>query len=136
MNQAMLEKEYPYKVTLSSPKAVYDEMQDIKSWSKEVVVVFALDTANRIISREVVGIGTLNSSIIHPREIFRTAILRNANSIILSHNHPSGSLDPSREDRVVTERLRKAGELLGIELLDHVIVAESGFYSHTDARNK
>jgi DNA repair protein RadC len=72
--------------------------------------------------------GNLNSSIIHPREVFKNAILSNANSIILVHNHPSGDINPSKEDIEVTKRLREVGNLLGIKVLDHVIIGDT-FYS-------
>ena len=95
-------------------------------------MAFYLDSQNKVISREIVSIGTLNASLIHPRELFRTAIIRNANSIIISHNHPSGSLEPSKEDIKITDQLRKAGDILNIQLLDHVIVTKEGHYSLKD----
>ncbi len=89
---------------------------------KEHFCVFFLNTQNQIISREIISIGTLNTSLIHPRECFRTAILKNSAAVIFAHNHPSGSLEPSDEDIAVTKRLKDAGKLIGIEVLDHVIV--------------
>jgi DNA repair protein RadC len=82
---------------------------------------------------DIVSIGTLTASIAHPREIFKSAILKNAASIILSHNHPSGDPAPSREDTQLTERVAKAGEILGIKLLDHIIIAEHGNYSFSNS---
>ena len=104
-------------------------MRDIKDWDKEVFVAFYLNTKNAVISREVISIGTLNSSIIHPREIFRTAVVRNACAVVISHNHPSGSLEPSEEDKKATRKLKEAGDILGITLLDHVIVTRTGYFS-------
>ncbi|MCK5333958.1 MAG: DNA repair protein RadC, partial [Candidatus Aenigmarchaeota archaeon] len=88
-----------------------------------------LDTKNRIIRDEIVSVGTLNSSLVHPREIFKGAIKESANAIILVHNHPSGDPTPSEEDKEVTKRLSDAGELLSINMLDHVIVGADEFYS-------
>ena len=80
----------------------------------------------------IIAIGAQNASIIHPREIFRSAILAGASSIILSHNHPSGSPDPSDEDRNSTRRLTEAGELLGMKILDHIIIGHGTYYSFAD----
>lgn len=133
MNQKDLEEKYVKEIVVRESSTVYQEMRDIKSWEKEVFVVFCLNTKNKIISREIVSIGTLNSSVIHPREVFRTAISRNANSVIVAHNHPSGSIEPSKEDKEITERLREAGDIMGIKVLDHVIVAKEGYYSFSDS---
>ena len=129
MEQYELEERYTYETVIKDASSVYHEMRDIKCWEKEVFVAFYLDTKNRIISREVVSVGTLNSAIIHPREVFRTAISRNANSVIISHNHPSGDTNPSKEDSEITKRLVQAGQVLSIPLLDHVIVSRTGFSS-------
>jgi len=88
-----------------------------------------LDGKNRITGLHIVSEGSLNQSIVHPRETFKAAILANAAAVILAHNHPSGDTSPSREDREITRRLQEAGELLGIKVLDHVIVAtDTGNY--------
>jgi DNA repair protein RadC len=88
---------------------------------QEQFVVACLDTKNRVQSVIVITIGTLDASLVHPREVFKPAILEGSSSIILSHNHPSGDSTPSREDHKVTERLTEAGKLIGIEVLDHII---------------
>jgi DNA repair protein RadC len=80
----------------------------------------------------VVAIGSLTAALVHAREVFKPAVLANAAAVILAHNHPSGDPEPSREDRELTERLVKAGRLLGITVLDHVIVGEERFYSFAD----
>jgi DNA repair protein RadC len=105
------------------------QLTDIKDATKEVFVAFYLDTKNKVMAREIISIGTLNASLIHPRETFRGAIIHNANSIILAHNHPSGDCKPSQQDEEVTKLMKNAGELLGISLLDHIIVGNNGFYS-------
>jgi DNA repair protein RadC len=112
-----------------SPREVWEELKDIRSHKKEHFVVFFLDTQNQVVKREVVSIGTLNSSLIHPREVFEPAIKYLAAHIIIAHNHPSGSLEPSDEDITVTRRLAEAGKLLGIEILDHVIATANGYTS-------
>ena len=91
-----------------------------------------LDVKNRLLSRETVSRGHLSSALVHPREVFKGAILANAAAVVLVHNHPSGDVEPSVEDRELTRRLMRAGELLGIPVLDHVIVAASGHCSLTE----
>lgn len=110
-----------------SPREVWEALKDIRESKKEHFVVFFLDTQNQEIKRELISIGTLNSSLIHPREVFEPAIKHLASHIILAHNHPSGSLEPSNEDLSVTKRLTDAGRLLGIEVLDHVIVTKNTY---------
>jgi DNA repair protein RadC len=101
---------------------------------RENFVVIMLDAKNKITGLHVVSQGSLNQSVVHPRETFKAAILANAAAIILAHNHPSGETNPSHEDKEITKRLREAGDLLGIKVLDHVIVdTESGnFFSFVE----
>jgi DNA repair protein RadC len=91
-----------------------------------------LDGRHRVMGEVLVSQGTLTASLVHPREVFRAAIRRAAAALVLVHNHPSGDPAPSAEDRQVTDRLVKAGELLGIRILDHVVVAERGYYSFSE----
>lgn len=98
-------------------RSVMDQVHD-----KEAFVVAFLNTKNRVIDHEVVSLGTINSSIVHPREVFRNAIVNKANAVILCHNHPSGDLTPSSEDINTTKRLKETGNLLGIQVLDHLII--------------
>jgi DNA repair protein RadC len=114
---------------LSTGADVYEQMKDIKDASKEMFVAFYLDTKNKVLAREVISIGILNANLIHPRETFRGAILHNAHAIIVSHNHPSGDPTPSQADIDVTNMLKNAGELLGIEVLDHIIAGRNNFIS-------
>jgi len=88
-----------------------------------------LDAKNEVLDYEVVSMGTLTASLVHPREVFKGAILSNASGIIVSHNHPSGDPKPSQDDKQTTRRLAEAGKLLGIPLLDHVVLAEHRFFS-------
>lgn len=110
--------------------------QRLQSNDKEQVIILHLDSKNRVIKDEVISIGTLNASIIHPREVFKSAIRESANSIILVHNHPSGDPAPSEEDKQITKRLNEAGKLLDIEILDHVIVGKDGYYSFKEQIEK
>lgn len=117
---------------ITKAKDVYDELQMYKDKKQEYFITITLDGANHIIEKRVVFIGTLNRSLIHPREIFADALTDRAASIIIAHNHPSGQLEASSEDLHVTKRLQEAGKLLGIEILDHVIFAKEGFLSFAD----
>jgi DNA repair protein RadC len=117
---------------LLSPREVWEECKDFRGSKKEHFVIFFLDTQNQILKREVISVGTLNASIIHPREVFEPAIKYSASHIIISHNHPSGSLEPSNEDLTVTKRLSDSGRILGIEIIDHIIVTKDGFMSFKD----
>lgn len=93
---------------------------------REKLIVCCLDTKNQPLSVNVASIGSLNSSIVHPREVFKVAVLSNAASIIIFHNHPSGDTAPSTEDINITKRLKEAGNIIGIELLDHIIIGSEG----------
>jgi DNA repair protein RadC len=104
---------------------------------REQFVVVLLDGKNNVLTHRVLGFnvvstGTLTAALVHPREVFVAAILQNAAAIVLLHNHPSGDPEPSAEDRAITERLKQAGELLGIKILDHVIIGDGGFRSFAD----
>jgi len=101
----------------------------IGDYDREALVVLTFDTKNKINSITVASIGSLNSSIVHPREVFKTAILSNSASIIIGHNHPSGDPSPSKEDISITSRLKECGKILGIELLDHVIIGDNNYIS-------
>lgn len=100
----------------------------IASLDRENFVVLLLNSKNEIVESPTISVGTLSNALVHPREVFKPAIRASAASMILAHNHPSGKVEPSREDREVTGRLVRASELLGIEVLDHVIIGD-GFYS-------
>ena len=95
--------------------------KDNPAHDQEKFVVACLDTKNRVQCVVVVTIGTLDASLVHPREVFKPAIIEGASAVVLSHNHPSGDTTPSREDHTVTDRLTEAGKLLGITVLDHII---------------
>src|SRR5690606_16348151 len=102
--------------------------QYLEGADREHVVVLLLDTQNQIIGIHTVTVGTLDASLVHPREIFKPAILANAASVLLAHNHPSGDPTPSAEDRSVTRQMVAAGGVIGIEVLDHVVVGDTSRY--------
>lgn len=104
-------------------------MDDMRFLSQEHFVAIYLNTKNQVIHRKTVFIGSLNASIVHPREVFKEAIKRSAASVICAHNHPSGDPTPSREDIEVTKRLAECGRIIGIELLDHLIIGDQKFIS-------
>lgn len=104
-------------------------MDEIGNESQEVLLVLCLNTRGGVNSLSVVHRGTINQSIAHPRDIFQRAILSNATRIVVAHNHPSGNHQPSENDRLFTQRLKQAGDILGIELLDHIIVTSNSYYS-------
>ena len=114
---------------LLSAKDVWDRMADIRISKKEHFVVFYLDSRNQEIEREIISMGTLNESLVHPREVFESAIIHKTASIIIAHNHPSGDLEPSDADLEITKRLVNAGKILGIKVVDHVIVTKNNWRS-------
>lgn len=99
---------------------------------REHFIVVGLDAKHRVIGTNLVSVGSLTLAIVHPREVFKPLILMNASAWLCAHNHPSGDITPSQEDRALTKRLRQAGELLGITLLDHIILANENSYSFAD----
>lgn len=118
------------QVTITSPLDVKDLlMEEMRFLEKEHFKAILLNTKNHVISIEDISIGSLNSSIVHPREVFKPAIKRSSASVILVHNHPSGDPTPSREDIEVTSRLVNAGNVLGIAVLDHVIIGNNSILS-------
>lgn len=104
-------------------------MEEMRSLNQEHLVALFLNTKNQIIHHQTIFIGSLNASIVHPREIFREAVKRSAASIICAHNHPSGDPSPSQEDIHVTRRLVEAGKIMGIELLDHLVIGHNKYIS-------
>jgi DNA repair protein RadC len=114
---------------ISSPAEIVPMLADIKDERKEFFVCLYLNARNQVIHREVVSIGSLSASIVHPREVFQAGVANSAASVILAHNHPSGDVSPSKDDIDLTLRLVKAGQIMGIEVLDHIIIAANDFLS-------
>ncbi len=102
-------------------------IERMKGLKREHLIAVFLDSKNKIINDKVISIGTLNSSLVHPREVFKEAIKNSANAIILVHNHPSGEVESSPEDLDITEKMKEAGVLVGIKVLDHVIVGKDRY---------
>jgi DNA repair protein RadC len=116
------------------PEQIYDLTRDIRAANREHFVGFYLNSRHQVLRRDIISIGSLNASIVHPREVYLPAIALSAASLVLAHNHPSGDPTPSEEDLAITRRLHEAGRLLGIELVDHVVVARDAFASFRERR--
>ena len=128
------ESEWTYEIDnkVTSPMQAYliiNKAFSLEDLAEEKFVMLCLNTKNAIVGAFEVSKGSLNSSIVHPREVFKRAVLSNANAILVAHNHPSGDLIPSSEDINITKRLESAGDIIGIKVLDHLIVGENNFYS-------
>jgi DNA repair protein RadC len=114
---------------VQGPADVFEITADLRRLRREHFIGLYLNTRNRLLIRETISIGSLNASIVHPREVFEPALRQGAASLIVVHNHPSGETDPSEDDLAITRRLSEAGEILGVPLLDHVIVGGNGYTS-------
>ncbi len=119
-------------VKFSSSDQVFKVLNDLKSLEVETFLCLHLDSKNTIKALHVVSIGSLGSSLVHPREVFRSAILNGAAGVIFAHNHPSGDPAPSDEDLQITKRLCEVGKLIGIRCLDHIIVGQGRYFSFAD----
>jgi DNA repair protein RadC len=120
------------EVQVKQPRDAVKLLTTFAKRAQEHFIVITLDGAHKPIKTHTVTKGLVNKTMIHPREVFRTAIKDNAVAILVAHNHPSGSLDPSREDIEITKRLQDAGELIGIPILDHLIIGKLGSYSFVE----
>lgn len=120
------------RVTMCMPTDVVPEVAKYVTRKQEHFIIVALNGAHEIIGHKVVTIGLVNRTLVHPREVFRYAIVKNATAIVLVHNHPSGNLEPSEDDDAITRRLVESGQVLGIPVLDHVIIANTGYFSYLE----
>jgi DNA repair protein RadC len=124
----------PERARISRPQDAAELlMEELRHLREEHFVCLFLNTKNQVIGRQTLSIGSLNASIVHPREVFRAAIRRSSASILCAHNHPSGDPTPSPEDVQLTRRLKEAGDLIGIELLDHLVIGDNRFISLKEA---
>jgi DNA repair protein RadC len=114
---------------ISCPADAVPLLTEIRDQRKEHFLCLYLNARNQVTHKEVISIGSLSASIVHPREVFQVAIAQTSASIILAHNHPSGDPSPSREDIDLTQRLVEAGRIMGIDILDHIILCDSEFLS-------
>ena len=119
----------PARPQMRRPEDVFELCRAMTSYKQEVFQVLLLDARHRLLRWVTVSKGTIDAALVHPRDVFRTAIRQNAAAVILVHNHPSGDPGPSRDDEELTQRLAKSGHILGVEILDHVIVAKHGCLS-------
>jgi len=117
---------------ITSAQDVYDELAPFRNKKQEYFLTITLDGASHIINTRTIFIGTLNQSVVHPREVFVDAISDRSAGIIIAHNHPSGTLQASSSDIRITQRLQEVAKVVGIELLDHVILTRDGYYSFSD----
>lgn len=120
------------KTRFTAPSQIFEAFQFLNQETKEYFITLHLDGKNRIICLDTVSLGSLNQSIVHPREVFKTALLSSAAALILIHNHPTGDPTPSSEDLAITRRLREAGEILGLKVLDHIIVGDGEYLSFVE----
>ncbi|MFC4402371.1 RadC family protein [Gracilibacillus xinjiangensis] len=117
------------RFTIRSPEDAFEYLREMQYLNQEHFVVLGLNTKNQVVFRETIFIGSLNASIVHPREVFKSLIRRSCASAIVAHNHPSGETTPSQEDIHVTKRLSEVGKVTGIEVLDHIIIGHERFTS-------
>lgn len=123
----------PADPSLRTPQDVFEITADLRHCRRERFQGLYLNTRQRLLARETISVGSLNASIVHPREVFAPALGHRAASVVVVHNHPSGETDPSEDDLAITRRLEEAGRILGVHLLDHVIVGRNGFTSLKEA---
>jgi len=115
---------------IKDPEAVVKAIRaSIKDKAKEHFKLILLNPRNKIVGISTISIGTLNASLVHPREVFKDAIMHNAASVVLAHNHPSGDPEPSEDDLKITKKLVDSGKILGIEVIDHIVIGKNNYYS-------
>ncbi len=124
-----LNKGMGLRPVIACPADILPLLDEIREERREHFLCLYLNARNQVIYKEIVSIGSLSASIVHPREVFQAAIKHSAAGIVLAHNHPSGDVSPSRDDIDLTRRLVRAGEIMGIDILDHIIIAEGEFLS-------
>lgn len=122
-------KEKNISINIRNAKQAFTHLKDMGNLNKENLRGLYLNSRYQLIHSETISVGTIDTSIVHPREVFRPAITQGASAIILAHNHPSGVLEGTAEDILVTKKIKEAGELLGIELLDHLIISQDKYIS-------
>lgn len=135
MSERYTKEKISKKIPLVSSEIIADYLKKkLGRMKKEHFLLLLLDSKNCLIKIVSISVGTLNSSLVHPREVFKEAIQASAASIILAHNHPSGDIEPSKDDLVITKRIIEAGKILGISVLDHIIVARGKAFSFREKK--
>ena len=122
--QYLSERSANYSIKVTNPKDVLPVLRRYRNYKQEAFLCITLDGSHNIITVRIISIGLLNRTLVHPREVFADAITDRAAAIILAHNHPSGNVEPSEEDIQITKRMKDAGSILGIEILDHIIIGK------------
>ena len=120
--------------SILNPKDIWEELREIRKAKKEFFIAYYLNINNEVIKKETISVGSLNASLVHPREVFEPAVKYLASQIILVHNHQSGVSEPSEEDLKLTKRLVEAGKIMGIEIIDHVILTEKNYLSFKEKK--
>lgn len=131
---ALLQEKQCRTLGIFTPSDVEEFVEPLKHYSEEYFVAFHLNCRNHVIGYHEVSHGTVTASLVHPREVFKAALLSNAHALIVAHNHPGGSLEPSRDDIETTEKLIAAGDIIGVPIVDHVIVSMNGLFSIRESR--
>ncbi len=127
------QRHYDKRPKINSPEDVYRFLKELMPADKEIFYMLSLNTKNGVIAVRLISLGSLNANVVHPREVFKAALLDSASNIIVAHNHPSGDNTPSREDIEITKKLVESGNLIGIPILDHVIIGETSPFSMKEA---
>jgi len=127
--QIVSERKFKHKARIKNPAEVYELVRRYAKLRQEYFILLTLSGQHDVISISIVSIGLVNRTIVHPREVFWRAINDRASAIIVCHNHPSGSVTPSDEDKEITQRIHQAGQIIGIPLIDHLIICKTGFTS-------
>ena len=120
--------------TIITPKDVVAQLTDLRHNKKEHFIALYLNARNQLVHKETISMGTLNANLVHPREVFEPALKHSAAGIMVAHNHPSGDPKPSEDDLEITKRLVEAGKMMGVELLDHVIIATNNHFSFKEEK--
>lgn len=123
------ERKVRYPTKINEPGAAFEVLKRYSKSKQEQFIVMTLTGAHEVVTVKIISLGILNRTLVHPREVFRKAIEDAAAAIIIAHNHPSGQLEASEEDKLITKRLQEAGDLIGIPVLDHIIFTRKGFIS-------
>lgn len=134
MRLALIKEPGPNPLPINTPDDLEKFVEPLRHYSEEYFIAFHLTARNEVCNYQVISHGSLSASLVHPREVFKGALIANSHAIIVAHNHPGGSLTPSREDLETTETLIKAGDLMGIKVIDHIIVSSNGLYSLRENR--